>query len=1090
MSSIGPHYPNLILNNTKNNSVNTDCLSGNIIQNTGNLLDVRANYINDIQVIDDPLTNSNTYVLQYLSGPDRFVFQPEGGGVGTSQRLKQVFVDSTYGNDGSGEVEKPSVPFQTIPAAVAAINSAATGTWMIVLSSGTHSNAGSAINITPGTARNIFMVGNGRKSTIITEELVVTTTNDLFLGNFTIDTTANNNKRPLTINSLGADEIITIHNVACLAKFTNATTVGGYNGLLGFFTPAGNLGTRVSLDINHCYFEAELTTLSVSATHFFVELTNSGSGTVVDAKISSCFFQFKDAVYTGSGGSPPIIGAVSTFGFNGSSNAIFSATLSNSKLSFLQSAANTTGDLEITFMSHESEGSAKVLGCSAHIELDNTTTGRLLRFIYGIQNNSAGYLLINGCNLLCKNPELTVYGGGSLVSGGEYGIFNSNYGINLGEPIRYGATGGNYGYDLSSQESSSKIVRYTNIDQNINSGTSYNVKNVSVNTIVSNRGDFAIYVDASGGSRTITLPDIGADNVDTGKLLLISKQDSNSLNAVTISTLADNINGSSTYVLYAKGDYALLQCDGSKWNIISSLQRANHLTRVDAKFGDDTSASVLNQNLPFKTITAAIGAASTYITSNPSAIVSIVVENGTYTESVTLNAQIALIGRSRQGVKIEGQLTMNGVDCSVSNLTVQNTSTPFGGAVVQFTNGVALRNIISNCDIIRSVSNTFASDSVVTIGGGENKMINCNLTSHGPKIFTTNATENGLYFVIKNCIAETINLGGGITSENCMFLYSTINDGSSSNVNVRVSDCVHRINAQGVTLITSGTNMLIGVDAAVNNPIGSFHFNNIFMEYDFSNNTTADQVFMMNAMLAGAAPSPVEIRVSNSRVYLKNFDQPNIYSGSATFSGENVCLDYWFDSDSGLSTLPPRFTAVGSAGTFNYTIKNCFGSRFSSGTTNTFYNYPASFAGEDINSSPTGPQFLGTRATTQQHAVYMFLHESSAVNRVSVIFDTEWMSTWSSGSVDIDIWHTTSGGTSTVIGNYTISNVTPTPIKGGQFPDGSGGANNAVFSSTSFLSVPTMAVGDFLSVSVDTTASTGITNGEINVTVTLTRSTS
>ena len=82
-------------------------------------------------------------------------------------------------------------------------------------------------------------------------------------------------------------------------------------------------------------------------------------------------------------------------------------------------------------------------------------------------------------------------------------------------------------------------------------------------TVVAGDNGKTVEVDASGGARTILLPNLGAGN--NGFTVTVIKTDS-SANAVTIDgNAADKINGASTYVLKARWEAAILKWTGSAW---------------------------------------------------------------------------------------------------------------------------------------------------------------------------------------------------------------------------------------------------------------------------------------------------------------------------------------------------------------------------------------------------------------------------------------------------------------------------------------------------------------------------------------------
>ncbi|MDD5456086.1 MAG: hypothetical protein PHV30_03545 [Candidatus Margulisbacteria bacterium] len=76
--------------------------------------------------------------------------------------------------------------------------------------------------------------------------------------------------------------------------------------------------------------------------------------------------------------------------------------------------------------------------------------------------------------------------------------------------------------------------------------------------------DSVAVVNASAGSVTITLPSPASIN---GRQYTVKKTD-NTLNTVTIGTLAGNIEGNSTYVLTAPSEFVNLASDGTNWVVV------------------------------------------------------------------------------------------------------------------------------------------------------------------------------------------------------------------------------------------------------------------------------------------------------------------------------------------------------------------------------------------------------------------------------------------------------------------------------------------------------------------------------------------
>jgi hypothetical protein len=93
----------------------------------------------------------------------------------------------------------------------------------------------------------------------------------------------------------------------------------------------------------------------------------------------------------------------------------------------------------------------------------------------------------------------------------------------------------------------------------------YGIINVNVNTVVG-QSDYTIIMDATGGIRTVLVPDA---TLYTGRILNIKKFD-NSANVVSIVSMAfgQTIEFVPTYNLTVKGQSVTIQSDGTNWYII------------------------------------------------------------------------------------------------------------------------------------------------------------------------------------------------------------------------------------------------------------------------------------------------------------------------------------------------------------------------------------------------------------------------------------------------------------------------------------------------------------------------------------------
>jgi hypothetical protein len=126
--------------------------------------------------------------------------------------------------------------------------------------------------------------------------------------------------------------------------------------------------------------------------------------------------------------------------------------------------------------------------------------------------------------------------------------------------------------------------------------------------------------------------------------------------------LEDNLNGTH----YTTIDIDTLNLNGNSYNWsdivqVSNYLRGNTLT-VDAVYGNDTSAALNPNSLPFLTIGAALTAA---VSGN-----NVIVNAGTYNEVITIPAGVCLTGASTQAVIIQKL----GVTANTTLITLNNNS--------------------------------------------------------------------------------------------------------------------------------------------------------------------------------------------------------------------------------------------------------------------------------------------------------------------------------------------------------------------------------------------------------------------------------
>lgn len=95
------------------------------------------------------------------------------------------------------------------------------------------------------------------------------------------------------------------------------------------------------------------------------------------------------------------------------------------------------------------------------------------------------------------------------------------------------------------------------------------ITSVSANTVLDSTYG-TVKVDASGGTRTITLPTaVGI----SGKIYTIIKSDSADNSVIVATTSSQTINGLTTYVMRVQNESVTIQSDGANWVILSKYGR-------------------------------------------------------------------------------------------------------------------------------------------------------------------------------------------------------------------------------------------------------------------------------------------------------------------------------------------------------------------------------------------------------------------------------------------------------------------------------------------------------------------------------------
>jgi hypothetical protein len=145
-------------------------------------------------------------------------------------------------------------------------------------------------------------------------------------------------------------------------------------------------------------------------------------------------------------------------------------------------------------------------------------------------------------------------------------------------------------------------------------------------------------------------------------------------------------------------------------SITSDYARGNTLT-VDAVYGNDTNAALNPNSVPFLTITAALGAASS---GN-----NVIVNAGTYNEAITIPANVCLTGASTQAVIIQKLgvtanttlVTLNS-NARMENITCNLTSAGNYNLVgVEYVSGASITAKIRTC-VINVTSTTVNGPSI------------------------------------------------------------------------------------------------------------------------------------------------------------------------------------------------------------------------------------------------------------------------------------------------------------------------------------------------------------------------------------------
>jgi hypothetical protein len=216
-----------------------------------------------------------------------------------------------------------------------------------------------------------------------------------------------------------------------------------------------------------------------------------------------------------------------------------------------------------------------------------STTSRLTMDLTG--NNFTNKVILNGTstkaglNLPARSSVPSVnYVEGDMYFHGSHDAFEANDGVTtVGFFTAPTSQFTNGGIPYITSTTSSKATVSTNMTFNatgtnvlfaaggLNSGGSFQAKStaLSANTTL-NQTHFAVNVDATGASRTISLPSASASNVPN-RMYVINKVDASANTVVIDPNASQLINGATTYTLTTQYESVLIQSDGTAWYILS-----------------------------------------------------------------------------------------------------------------------------------------------------------------------------------------------------------------------------------------------------------------------------------------------------------------------------------------------------------------------------------------------------------------------------------------------------------------------------------------------------------------------------------------
>jgi hypothetical protein len=134
------------------------------------------------------------------------------------------------------------------------------------------------------------------------------------------------------------------------------------------------------------------------------------------------------------------------------------------------------------------------------------------------------------------------------------------------------------------------------------------IAQVSVNTLLDNT-HHTVLVNASGGSRTITLPAAST----TGKVYRIKKTDATANTVIIDGNASETINGSTTYVLTLQHASVDIQSNGSNWEIVANAGIGGDALKTDFIARETPSGAVNGINVTYTLANTPAGFVHVYL---------------------------------------------------------------------------------------------------------------------------------------------------------------------------------------------------------------------------------------------------------------------------------------------------------------------------------------------------------------------------------------------------------------------------------------------------------------------------------------------